>query len=153
MKIRIRDMEEADLDSVLAIEKASFPTPWAREMFSEDLNRPFSRPFAAESAEGDVLGYAVCWNVAGESHLLNIAVHPDFRGCGIGAALLKEVIRRGGRVGSKWVHLEVRTGNEQAQALYRKHGFAFMGMRKGYYTDTGEDAMLFSRRIRPADAT
>ena len=146
-------MKEADLDSVVAIEKASFPTPWSRGMFREDLTRPFSRPFTAEDPAGEILGYVVCWNVAGEAHLLNIAVHPNFRGRGVGEALVKETIRRAGRAGSEWIHLEVRVGNEQAQTLYRKCGFAFVGMRKGYYTDTGEDALLFAREIRPADAT
>ena len=146
-------MKASDLDGVAAIEEVSFPTPWSREMFREDLTRPFSRPFAAEDSAGEILGYAVCWNVAGESHLLNIAVHPDFRGRGIGEALVMEAIRRGGHAGSKWIHLEVRAGNEQAQALYRKCGFIFIGIRKGYYTDTREDALLFSREIRPADAT
>jgi len=146
-------MKESDLDGVVAIEEVSFPTPWSREMFREDLTRPFSQPFAAEGPAGDILGYVVCWNVAGESHLLNIAVHPGFRGRGVGEALLLETIRRAERAGSKSIHLEVRTGNDQAQTLYRKCGFTFIGIRKGYYTDTGEDALIFSREIRPTDAT
>ena len=153
LKFRIRDMKESDLDGVAAIEGVSFPTPWSREMFREDLTRPFSRPFTAEGPAGEILGYVVCWNVAGEAHILNIAVHPDFRGRGIGKALILEAIRRAGRARSKWIQLEVRAGNDQAQALYRKCGFTFIGIRKGYYTDTGEDALLFSREIRPADAT
>ena len=146
-------MVSGDLDGVMAIEEASFPTPWSRGMFGEDLGRPFSRPFVAEGTPGEILGYAVCWNVAGESHLLNIAVRPESRGRGIGRALVLECIRRGARAGSGWIHLEVRAGNEEAQALYRKLGFEFMGIRKKYYTDTGEDALLLSREIRPRDAT
>jgi len=153
LKFRIRDMVPGDLDGVMAIEEASFPTPWSRGMFGEDLGRPFSRPFVAEGPSGEILGYAVCWNVAGESHLLNIAVHPESRGRGIGRALVLECIRRGARAGSGLIHLEVRAGNEEAQALYRKLGFEFMGIRKKYYTDTGEDALLLSREIRPRDAT
>lgn len=146
-------MVPGDLDGVMEIEEASFPTPWSRGMFSEDLARPFSRPFIAQGPSGEVLGYAVCWNVAGESHLLNIAVHPGSRGRGIGRALVRECIRRGARAGSERIHLEVRAGNEEAQGLYRKCGFVFMGIRKKYYTDTGEDALLLSREIRPRDAT
>lgn len=152
LKFRMRDMVPGDLDGVMAIEEASFPTPWSRGMFGEDLGRPFSRPFVAEGPSGEILGYAVCWNVAGESHLLNIAVHPESRGRGIGRALVQECIRRGARAGSGLIHLEVRAGNEEAQALYRKLGFEFMGIRKKYYTDTGEDALLLSREIRPRDA-
>lgn len=145
-------MVAGDLDGVMAIEEASFPTPWTLGMFSEDLKRPFSRPFVAEGPSGEVLGFAVCWNVAGESHLLNIAVRPESRGRGIGEALVRECIRRGARAGSDRIHLEVRFGNEEAQRLYRKCGFEFMGIRRKYYTDTGEDAMLLSREILPRDA-
>ncbi len=146
-------MVAGDLDGVMAIEEASFPTPWSRGMFSEDLTRPFSRPFVAEGPSGEVLGYAVCWNVAGESHLLNIAVHPESRGRGVGEALVRECIRRGARAGSARIHLEVRVGNEEAQGLYRRLGFVFQGIRKRYYADTGEDAMLLSREIRNGDAS
>ncbi len=146
-------MAAGDLDGVMAIEEVSFPTPWSRGMFSEDLARPFSRPIVAEGPSGEILGYAVCWNVAGESHLLNIAVHPGSRGRGVGRALVRECIRRGARAGSDRIHLEVRVGNEEAQRLYRKCGFGFAGIRKKYYTDTGEDALLLSREIRPGDAT
>jgi len=141
-----------DLDEVMEIEKASFPTPWSRGMFSEDLDRPFSRPFVAEGLSGEVMGYAVSWNVAGESHILNIAVRPDRRGTGIGRALVRECIRRGARAGCARIHLEVRAGNEEAQRLYLRCGFVFDGIRKGYYTDTREDAFLFSREIRVRDA-
>lgn len=146
-------MAPDDVDGVLAIEAASFPTPWSRGMFLEDIHRPFSRPFVAEGDAGEILGYAVCWNVAGESHLLNIAVHPEFRGRGVGEALVRECIRRGVRAGSGRIHLEVRAGNEEAQRLYRRLGFTFQGIRRGYYTDTGEDALLLSREIRERDAT
>ena len=146
-------MAPGDLDGVMVIEERSFPTPWSRGMFGEDLARPFSRPFVAEGPSGAILGYAVCWNVAGESHLLNIAVHPESRGRGVGRALVRECILRGARAGSGRIHLEVRAGNEEAQRLYRSCGFVFMGIRKKYYTDTGEDALLLSREIRPRDAT
>jgi len=146
-------MAAGDLDGVMAIEEASFPTPWSRGMFGEDLERPFSRPFVAEGAGGEILGYAVCWNVAGESHLLNIAVHPGSRRMGVGEALVRECIRRGAEAGSVRIHLEVRVGNEEARNLYRRCGFEFRGIRKKYYTDTGEDAFLFSREIQARDAS
>jgi ribosomal-protein-alanine N-acetyltransferase len=145
-------MAEADLDAVLAIEAASFPTAWTRSMFSEEIGRAFSDAIVAVAGGGEVAGYAVCWTVAGESHLLNIAVAPAHRGKGVACLLLEECIRRGARGGSRLVHLEVRAGNEEAIRLYRGHGFAFLGIRKGYYTDTGEDAFLFSRGIRESDA-
>ena len=145
-------MRAGDLDGVMAIEEASFPSPWSRGMFAEELGRDFSDPVVAEGADGEILGYAVSWTVAGESHLLNIAVAPARRGAGIGRVLLRECIRRGARAGATRIHLEVRAGNEEAQRLYRAEGFAFLGIRKGYYIDTGEDAVLLSRELRESDA-
>jgi [ribosomal protein S18]-alanine N-acetyltransferase len=145
-------MNPSDLDGVMAIEEVSFPTPWSREMFLEDFPRDFSDTLVAAGAEDEVLGYAVCWTLAGESHLLNIAVHPARRGRGIGRALLSECIRRAAGAGASRVFLEVRDGNEAAQRLYRSMGFEFRGIRKGYYTDTGEDAVIFDREVRESDA-
>jgi ribosomal-protein-alanine N-acetyltransferase len=150
--VRIREMSPSDLDGVMAIEEVSFPTPWSREMFLEDFPRDFSDTLVAAGAEDEVLGYAVCWTLAGESHLLNIAVHPARRGRGIGRALLSECIRRAAGAGASRVFLEVRAGNETAQRLYRSMGFEFRGIRKGYYTDTGEDAVIFDREVRESDA-
>lgn len=145
-------MGPSDLDGVMAIEEVSFPTPWSRGMFLEDFPRDFSDTLVAAGTDDDVLGYAVCWTIAGESHLLNIAVHPERRGQGIGRALLSECIRRAARAGASRIFLEVRAGNEGAQRLYRSMGFAFRGIRKGYYTDTGEDAVILDREVGKSDA-
>lgn len=145
-------MGPSDLDGVMAIEEVSFPTPWSPEMFLEDFPRDFSDALVAAGTEDEVLGYAVCWTLAGESHLLNIAVHPARRGRGIGRALLSECIRRAARAGASLLFLEVRAGNEAAQRLYRSMGFVFRGIRKGYYTDTGEDAVILDREVRKSDA-
>ena len=83
---------------------------------------------------------------------MNIAVLPSRRGEGIGRALLSECIRRAARAGSSLIFLEVRAGNEAALRLYRSMGFAFRGIRKGYYTDTGEDAVILDREVRKSDA-
>jgi len=145
-------MGPPDLDGVMAIEEVSFPTPWSRGMFLEDFPRDFSDTLVAAGADDEVLGYAVCWTIAGESHLLNIAVHPAWRGQGIGRALLSECIRRAARAGASLIFLEVRAGNEAAERLYRSMGFVFRGIRKGYYTDTGEDAVILDREVRKSDA-
>jgi ribosomal-protein-alanine N-acetyltransferase len=145
-------MVQSDLDGVMAIEGVSFPTPWSRGMFIEDFPRDFSSILVAAGTEDEVLGYSVCWTIAGESHLLNIAVHPSRRGEGIGRALLSECIRRSARSGASLIFLEVRAGNEAAQRLYRSMGFAFRGIRKGYYTDTGEDAVILDREVGKGDA-
>lgn len=146
-------MKRADLDGVMAIENASFPTPWPRNLFEEEIDRAFSDARVAVSPEsGEVLGYAVCWIVSDESHLLNIAVRPEARGRGVGSALLGDCIRRGAMAGAGLIHLEVRAGNRAALRMYEKDGFAFQGIRRGYYTDTGEDAILLSRELRKSDA-
>ena len=145
-------MGPSDLDGVMEIEKVSFPTPWSREMFIEDFPRDFSDTLVAAGTGDEILGYAVCWTIAGESHLLNIAVHPARRGQGIGRALLTECIRRAARAGASVIYLEVRAGNDAAQRLYRSMGFEFRGIRKGYYTDTAEDALIFDREVRKSDA-
>ena len=145
-------MGPSDLDGVMAIEEVSFPTPWSRAMFIEDFPRDFSDTIVAAETDDEVLGYAVCWTIAGESHLLNIAVHPARRGQGIGRALLSECIRHAARAGASLIYLEVRADNDAAQRLYRSMGFEFRGIRKGYYTDTGEDAVILDREVRKSDA-
>jgi len=145
-------MRPGDLEGMMAIEEASFPTPWSRGMFLEDLSRGFSDPVVAEGEGGEILGYAVSWTVAGESHLLNIAVRPDRRRGGVGRALLRECIRRGARAGASRIHLEVRSGNAEAQRMYFAEGFSFQGIRKGYYSDTREDAVLLARELKETDA-
>jgi len=150
--VRVRNMRPGDLDAVMAIEQVSFPTPWTRGMFAEDFSRGFSDTLVAAGPEGGVYGYAVCWTIAGESHLLNIAVDPFRRGQGVGRALLSECIRRSARSGASRIFLEVRAGNEPALRLYYGMGFVYRGLRKGYYTDTGEDAVVLDREVRKSDA-
>jgi ribosomal-protein-alanine N-acetyltransferase len=147
-------MERSDLDAVMAIEEVSFPTPWSRALFEEEIGRNFSDALVAVSAEsGDVLGYSICWIVADESHLLNIAVHPDARREGVGQSLMRECIRRGAKAGATLIHLEVRVKNIAALRMYAHNGFSFRGIRRGYYTDTGEDAILLARELGESDAT
>ena len=153
-RIRIRELAPGDIDAVMAVETVSFPSPWSAAMFRDEIWREFSDALVAVEEPGDgVLGYAVCWTIAGESHLLNIAVRPDARCRGVGSALVGECIRRGAAAGARRIHLEVRPGNEAALRLYWRHGFVFQGIRKGYYTDTMEDAVLLSREIGEADAS
>jgi ribosomal-protein-alanine N-acetyltransferase len=137
----------------MAIEKVSFPSPWSRILFEEEIGREFSDVIVAvEDPEEAVAGYAVCWTVGEDSHLLNIAVRPDARNRGIGRTLLRECIRRGARAGGRRIYLEVRLGNETALSLYRREGFRFVGVRKGYYVDTGEDAIVLLRETEEDDA-
>ena len=137
----------------MAIETVSFPTPWSRALFEEEIGRAFSDAVVAvDEATGEVAGYAICWTVGEESHLLNIAVRPNSRQRGIGRTLLKECIRRSALSGGRRIVLEVRPSNQTAIRMYRQDGFRLLGVRKGYYTDTGEDAIVLSREIGGTDA-
>lgn len=153
LRFRFRDLDPGDLYDVMAIEMASFPSPWSRKLFEEEIGRTFSDAVVVvEEPGGEVVGYTICWTVGEESHLLNIAVRPDARGRGIGRALLKECLRRAAGAGARRIFLEVRPSNQQAIRIYRREGFRFVGIREGYYTDTGEDAIVFSRDIGEEDA-
>ncbi len=138
-----------DLDGVMAVERASYATPWSRKLFEEEIEREFSDAIIAVPPQGgEVLGFAVSWTVADQSHLLNIAVRPDARGRGIGTVLLRECCRRGAAAGAQKIFLEVRMGNESAIRLYKQEGFVPEGIRERYYTDTGEDALVMSKDLR-----
>ena len=141
------------MDGVMAIEEVSFPSPWSRTLFAEEIGRRFSDAIVIVEEPGNsVAGYAVCWTVGEESHLLNIAVRPDVRKQGAGRSLLKECLRRSALAGGRRIILEVRPSNDPAIRMYLHEGFRFAGIRKGYYTDTGEDALVLSREIGEGDA-
>ncbi|TDA66952.1 MAG: ribosomal-protein-alanine N-acetyltransferase [Clostridia bacterium] len=139
---RIEEMQEKHLDQIVAIEKMSFPTPWNRQhLCSELYNNDFARYYVAVVRKV-VAGYAGMWVILDEAHITNIAVHPQYRGQKLGRALLTELERRAVAAGVERMTLEVRPSNREAQSLYRHAGFAPVGLRKGYYTDTREDAII-----------
>src|SRR3972149_8282061 len=121
-------MEPGDLDEVMAIEEVSFPTPWPRRLFEEEIVRELSDALVADPAEGEgVLGYSVCWTVADESHLLNIAVRPDVRERGVGGALLGACMLRSARAGAGRLPPEGRAGNTPALRMDGREGGSFLG--------------------------
>jgi ribosomal-protein-alanine N-acetyltransferase len=135
-------MRPADLDEVLAIERASFTMPWSRGavLYEIEQNR-VARCYVTREAER-IVGYICVWEVADEMHITNIAVHPDVRRRGIGRSLLGSVLEDARRRGTRAVVLEVRPSNREARALYESFGFRVVGRRRGYYYDTGEDALV-----------
>ena len=150
MESSIRRMRIEDLPQVLKIEEISFPTPWSTNAFRfELLENPNSHCWVAEL--GNILtGFIVCWLIVDEMHIASIALHPKFRGKGISKKLiitgLRELIAKGARSAT----LEVRAGNIKAQYLYRYFGFQEVGLRKAYYKDTHEDALLMT--VEPLDS-
>lgn len=149
----IGDCEEGDIDQIIAIERDAFPTPWSENIFRGEIASPLSRLRVAREGgdrRGAVLGYAVYWRVADEIHLHNIAVRRDRRRQGIGSRLLGEAMGRSRSEGARWMTLEVRRTNDAAQRFYRQFGFSCRGVRPGYYTDTGEDALILWKDLCPA---
>jgi len=137
---------ELDLDAVLEIEQASFTNPWTRDMYLAELeNRGISYCYVIRSAAGRVIGFCSFWRVLDELHINNLAVMPAERGAGAGTALLREILREGGRLGAKRATLEVRRSNTAALRLYERLGFSVAGVRRAYYTNPVEDALVLWR--------
>ena len=141
--IEIRQMAEGDLEEVSEIERESFPTPWSKGLFAKELAIPFARAFVAQEKDsGKVVGYLCFWLVDQETHILNLAVHPRRRRQGIGTRLLTFGVNYCRRQGVQQMTLEVRRSNLRAISLYRNFQFQPRGIRRKYYTDSGEDAIL-----------
>lgn len=130
------------LEDVLEVEKLSFMTPWSREDFEQEIGRNRCALYKVLIEEGRVAAYGGMWLVADEAHITNIAVHPDFRKRGFGDKILKNMIGTAADKGIKSMTLEVRKSNFQALGLYEKNGFQVTAVRKKYYKDTNEDALI-----------
>jgi len=139
--ISICPMQEQDLPEVLAIENASYPRPWSRTHFLDELASPHAFPLSAFDHDGRLVGYICPMQLLDEGHILNVAVHPDCRGRGIGELLVQRVLGDCRLGDADFVSLEVRPSNHSALALYRRLGFEETGRRKRYY-ENGEDAIL-----------
>jgi ribosomal-protein-alanine N-acetyltransferase len=147
LPVRVEPMTEADLGTVLDIEYLSFTTPWPRDIFLGELRgSDIAQLFVARISEGDqqgsVVGYSCAWVVAGEMHITSFAVHPGFRRRHVGQQLLAGVLTRAVELGCGQAVLEVRASNRGAQRLYSHFGFAPVAVRKRYYMDNHEDAIV-----------
>jgi [ribosomal protein S18]-alanine N-acetyltransferase len=140
-------MRVEDLDEVLEIERASFSMPWSRGAFMYEIERNRVARCWVVREEGGVVGYLCLWEVADELHITNVAVHPAHRRRGLGRMLLAHVLQDAGRRSLSLVGLEVRPTNTEARALYESFGFRVVGRRRGYYYDTGEDALIMEARL------
>jgi ribosomal-protein-alanine N-acetyltransferase len=144
--VQIRNATYNDLPGVLDIERLSFPQPWSLASFRRELSLSFSRLMLAvldgETQDaGRIAGYLCRWLVAGESHILNIAAHPDMRRRGVGTALMAEAVAEAQARRASLMILEVRRSNLEARSLYRKFGFEERRLRRNYY-GPGEDALV-----------
>jgi len=142
-----RDMTIGDIDKVHAIEQLSFSTPWSKDAFFNELTQNrFAKYIVIEYGE-QLVGYIGAWVVIDEVHITNIAILPDFRGQKLGEKLLKTMMEEVKQLGAKSMTLEVRMTNLVAQNLYKKLGFQSGAIRKNYYTDNQEDALVMWVKI------
>lgn len=139
----IRRLIYADLPHVIAIERRSFPTPWSLAMFVLELSKASGMCLAALDGD-DVVGYCVCSRYDTVWHVMNVAVAPERRREGVAAALLRRLFEDADKPGEQYT-LEVRPSNAGAIALYESFGFKRAGLRKGYYHDNKEDALIMWR--------
>lgn len=141
--ITVQPMSPAHVDDVHAIEERSFLTPWSKESIKEDLWNPRAIYFVAVDEEaGRIAGYAGMWHVINEGHINNIAVDEPYRRRGVASLLMDAFIEAARKKEMIGLTLEVRLGNRPAMGLYHKYGFKSEGIRKNYYTDTNEDAVI-----------
>ena len=139
-----RRMQARDLPEVMEIERLSFSNPWHETTFQGEIqNAPISFPVVAERAsDGRIAGYIIYWKIKDDVQINNIAVHPEVRGKGLGEALLRHALERVRAEGAAFVSLEVRASNGAARRLYAKLGFEVFGIRKDYYSNPAEDAVV-----------
>jgi ribosomal-protein-alanine N-acetyltransferase len=147
MAIELRRLAVRDLDTIEEIERASYPTPWSRSMFAGELAKPSSVCLGAYDgdASGALVGYAIVSRYVDAWHVMNIAVAPAHRRRGIAAALLDRLFDLTSGDARRGYTLEVRVSNEGAIKLYENLGFRRRGIRRGYYTDNREDALIMWR--------
>jgi len=139
--LTVRSMRPADLSEVMLIERRSFSAPWEESTFRGLMRRPSTALLVAEF-DDRVAGYSVTWFTSDGAELGNMAVLPELRGRGIGALLLRESVTLTAGRGARSIHLEVRRSNEEARRLYEKAGFHVAGVRKEYYAQPVEDAIV-----------
>lgn len=135
-------MKVEDIDQVLEVEHAVFTAPWSKQAFYNELiNNHFAYYIVATNNQ-QIIGYGGLWVIIDEAHITNVAIHPAYQGRRLGYQLMMELIDVAKHYGADKMTLEVRVSNFKAQRLYKRLGFKEHGIRKGYYTDNNEDALI-----------
>lgn len=149
MNVLLRPMTQSDIDAVLDLERDAFGAEaWSRQMLASELaQQPASRYYLVAEEDGQVAGYAGLLGAGWQGDVLTLAVAAGHWGRGIGTALLRALLAEAARRGCTEVFLEVRTDNNRAQDLYRRHDFAEIGIRRGYYQPSGADALVMRRTL------
>jgi ribosomal-protein-alanine N-acetyltransferase len=142
----LRPMIAEDLEQVVEIEKTSMPSPWSKELFEEELKRDRARYFVGEM-DSQVAGYMGYWEAPEEAHIINLAIAPRFRKKGLGFQMMEYCLRFAYNKGARLATLEVRESNEAALKLYEKMNFRTVAIRKKYYSDNQENAIVMLREL------
>ena len=137
-----RYMRDEDIDQVLEVEHTSFTTPWSREAFYNEIHKNKFAVYIVLEEDNKIIGYCGTWVVVDEAHVTNVAILPGYRGKKLGEALMNKLMSVSREMGARTMTLEVRVTNHVAQSLYRKLGFQNGGIRKNYYSDNQEDALI-----------
>ncbi|MCT2536695.1 ribosomal protein S18-alanine N-acetyltransferase [Aquibacillus koreensis] len=141
-KVLIRKMTKEDIDQVLHVERSSFAVPWDKDIYIKELTENRYAYYSVVEADGHVVGFCGLWVVIDEAQITNIAILPALRGKKYGSALFQYVLNQAVALGAARLSLEVRQSNLVAQKLYSKYGLVPGGIRKNYYTDNNEDALV-----------
>lgn len=141
-KLEFRLMQLNDIPDVLEIEHEAFTLPWTEEAFRNELTMNHFAKYMIMELDGQAIGYAGMWTIMDEAHITNIAIREAYRGRKLGDKLLDELMQTASYLGMERMTLEVRVTNQIAQGLYEKKGFKPAGVRKGYYSDNNEDAVI-----------
>ena len=150
MNVQLRALGADDLDAVERIERDSYPTPWSRSMFATELVKPSSLCLGAYGDGDELAGYLVVSRYVDAWHVMNVAVAPGYRRRGIASALLERLFSVTVDDAQRGYTLEVRVSNDSAIRLYERLGFTTRGIRRGYYTDNREDALIMWRDPGPS---
>ena len=146
-KYVMRAMELSDIPGVLAVEEASFPSPWTADIFEYEVSENPNSAYFVLEIEQKIVGYLGSWIILDECQITNVAIHPSRRGQHLGDVLIKEFLGYCQLRGVAQISLEVRVTNAVAQNLYRKYEFKDGGIRKGYYVEEKEDALVMWRKL------
>jgi ribosomal-protein-alanine N-acetyltransferase len=147
--VEVVDMTMDDIPAVHEVERLSFPVPWPANAFRHELTQNRNARYVVARSDGRIVGYAGLWLMVDEAHITTFAVHPEHRRRKIGERMLQRVFDIAEDIGAEWLTLEVRVSNLAAQKLYEKYGFRRAGIRRRYYSDNNEDALImWTDRLR-----
>lgn len=143
--VQIIPIEDQYIDGILKVSMLSFPITWSKESFENELSNRYAR-YVVAVKDSTVVGFGGMWIIIDEAHITNIAVHPEYRGLGIGSMIMDSLTSICSIEGVVAMTLEVRMSNQRAKNLYKKFGFVEEGIRKSYYEDNKEDAVIMWKR-------